>query len=90
VVDGVYAGTSECNPWFNGNLTNTFTMGTFTLGGSNTSIFWVSPGPNAILQTTTNLAQPNWVPVTNYVPLSGAVVPNSLPSQFYRIYSPTN
>ena len=73
-----------------GYLTNPFTMGTSTIGGSNMAIFWVPSGSNSILESTTNLASPNWVPVTSYVPLNGAVVPNNLPAQFYRIYSPTN
>jgi formylglycine-generating enzyme len=60
--------------------------------GNQTVLFWPTAFTNYVLQSTTNLASPNWVLVTDAVPVtvSNAVtitVSNTLPARFFRLYS---
>lgn len=55
-------------------------------GGS--VLFWTGSNTNYILQSTTNLASPNWTNVTNAVPIIGFTVTNSSPAQFFRLVNP--
>jgi len=55
--------------------------------GYQSVLFWNRPAPNSVLQATTNLANPNWVTVSNGIPITGMTVPNTLPAQFFRLKS---
>jgi hypothetical protein len=51
-------------------------------------ILWPANGGNYVLQTTTNIASGNWVRVSNYVPMTGAVVTNATSPAFFRLQIP--
>jgi uncharacterized repeat protein (TIGR03803 family) len=53
-------------------------------------LFWLGSNTNYVLQTTTNLASPNWVTVSNAVPAISVIVivTNSLPAQYFRLANP--
>jgi uncharacterized repeat protein (TIGR03803 family) len=55
--------------------------------GNQSVISWPVSAANYVLQSTTNLASPNWVTVTNAVP-GTATVTNSLPAQYFRLANP--
>jgi hypothetical protein len=55
-------------------------------GGNQSVLFWTaSAGTNFTLQSTTNLALPNWVAVTNGTSIIGVTVTNNVPATFYRL-----
>jgi uncharacterized repeat protein (TIGR03803 family) len=56
--------------------------------GNQSVLFWPGANTNYVLQTTTNLASPNWVSVSNAMPITGFTVTNSSPSQFFRLANP--
>jgi uncharacterized repeat protein (TIGR03803 family) len=56
--------------------------------GNQSVLFWPGANTNYVLQTTTNLASPNWVTASNAVPITGFTVTNSSPSQFFRLANP--
>jgi len=43
------------------------------------------PGPNYVLQMTTNLASTNWVTVNNGIPISGMQLTNAPANAFFRL-----
>jgi sulfatase modifying factor 1 len=53
--------------------------------GNQTVLFWPTTLPNYILQSTTNLASPNWVTVSNSVPVNAVEVTNVFPASFFRL-----
>lgn len=54
---------------------------------SNQSIlYWAATPTNYLLQSTTNLASPNWVIVNDTVPVVAATVSNSSPARFFRLF----
>jgi formylglycine-generating enzyme required for sulfatase activity len=60
--------------------------------GNQTVLFWPTTFTNYVLQSTTNLASPNWGLVTDAVPVTvkNAVtitVSNALPARFFRLYN---
>ena len=55
--------------------------------GNQTVLFWPTGATNYTLQTTTNLASPNWGTVTNGVPLMAVSVTNDSPAMFFRLYN---
>src|ERR1017187_3693774 len=60
--------------------------------GNQTVLFWPTTFTNYVLQSTTNLASPNWGLVTDAVPVtvSNAVtitVTNTSPARFFRLYN---
>ena len=52
------------------------------------AIFWPAWAANYTLQSTTNLASPNWSNVTDGVPVFGVQVTSTNPAVFYRLASP--
>lgn len=54
-------------------------------GYSPVVFFPTIPGTNFVLQMATNLASPNWVPVTNAVPFSGFEITNAPSTAFFRL-----
>jgi hypothetical protein len=48
-------------------------------------LFWPASLTNYVLQSTTNLASPNWTTVTNGTPIIGVTVSNTSPQTFYRL-----
>lgn len=55
--------------------------------GNQSVLYWNSPAPNSVLQSTTNLNNPNWVTVSNGKPIIGVTLPNTSPAQFFRLKS---
>ena len=56
-------------------------------GGDQSVLYWRSPAPNSVLQTTTNLANPNWVTAPHGTPITGVTLSPTAPTQFYRLIS---
>jgi uncharacterized repeat protein (TIGR03803 family) len=54
--------------------------------GNQCVLSWPAWATNYVLQTTTNLASPNWVTVSNAI--SGVAVTNSSPAQYFRLANP--
>jgi formylglycine-generating enzyme len=53
--------------------------------GNQSVLFWPTTLPNYILQNTTNLTLPNWVTVSNAVPMNAVAVTNTSPVSFFRL-----
>lgn len=49
------------------------------------AVIWSASGGNYILETTTNLASTNWVTVSNYIPITGALITNASSPAFFRL-----
>jgi formylglycine-generating enzyme len=58
--------------------------------GGQSIIFWPRSTTNYVLQTTTNLATPNWVASTNAVSVNAVTVTNSDPAGYFRLLQSTN
>jgi len=71
----------------NAQVTN---MGIAPAPGGQSILYWPVSGTNYVLQTTTNLAAPNWVTASNAVTVNAATVTNSAPSGFFRLLATTN
>ncbi|HZR20731.1 MAG TPA: hypothetical protein VFE51_25850 [Verrucomicrobiae bacterium] len=63
-------------------------IATVANGANQQVIFWPAALTNFVLQSTTNLASPNWTKVTNGTPVIGITVSNTLPPTFYRLEAP--
>jgi len=48
-------------------------------------LYWPATVTNVVLQSTTNLATPNWTPVTDALSATAVVVTNSVPERFFRL-----
>jgi formylglycine-generating enzyme required for sulfatase activity len=75
---GVYSGVSQ--------VAN---LGIATAGNSSV-LFWPTSATNYVLETTTNLATPNWVTVSNAIPITAVTVTNTLAAGFFRLVQNTN
>jgi formylglycine-generating enzyme required for sulfatase activity len=58
--------------------------------GGQSVLYWPVSSTNYVLQTTTNLASPNWVTASNAVTVNAATVTNSAPAGFFRLLATTN
>jgi formylglycine-generating enzyme required for sulfatase activity len=58
--------------------------------GGRSVLYWPVSSTNYVLQTTTNVASPNWVTASNAVTVNAATVTNSAPSGFFRLLQSTN
>jgi formylglycine-generating enzyme required for sulfatase activity len=63
--------------------------------GNQMVLFWPAAVTNYILQSTTNLAAPNWVTVSNVVPMTinnnaTVTVTNTSLARFFRLYNTNN
>jgi formylglycine-generating enzyme len=59
--------------------------------GGQSVLYWPSSSTtNYVLQTTTNVASPNWVTASNAVTVNAATVTNSAPSGYFRLLVSTN
>jgi sulfatase modifying factor 1 len=59
--------------------------------GQQSLLYWpTSSATSYVLQTTTNLATPNWVTATNAVTVNAVTVTNSAPSGYFRLLQSTN
>jgi formylglycine-generating enzyme required for sulfatase activity len=65
-------------------------LGIAPAGGQSLIYCPTSSTTNYVLQTTTNLATPNWVTATNSVTINAVVVTNSAPSGYFRLLASTN
>jgi formylglycine-generating enzyme required for sulfatase activity len=59
-------------------------LGIAAVGGQSL-IYWPVSATNYVLQTTTNLATPNWVTAANAVTVNAVTVTNSAPSGYFRL-----
>jgi len=55
------------------------------LTGNQSVLFWSASATNYILQSTTNLASPNWVTASDAVPVIAFTVTNTSPARFFRL-----
>jgi formylglycine-generating enzyme required for sulfatase activity len=55
-----------------------------------TILYWSASFTNCTLQSTTNLATPNWKDVTNSVTIVAVAVSNTSPGTFFRLVQNTN
>lgn len=62
-------------------------LGVASSSGNRTVLFWPASSTNAVLQSTTNLASPNWVNVCSCATMTALVVTNTAPAMFFRLYS---
>lgn len=53
--------------------------------GNQSVLFWPASATNYVLQSTTNLASPKWVTVSNGTPIIGVTLTNNLPVAFFRL-----
>ena len=58
--------------------------------GRQSVLYWPVSPTNYVLQTTTNLATPNWVTASNAATVNAVVVTNSAPSGYFRLLPQTN
>jgi formylglycine-generating enzyme required for sulfatase activity len=58
--------------------------------GGQSVLYWPVSSTNYLLQTTTNLALPNWVTESNAVTVNAVVVTNSAPEGYFRLMPQTN
>ncbi|HEV7923833.1 MAG TPA: SUMF1/EgtB/PvdO family nonheme iron enzyme [Verrucomicrobiae bacterium] len=59
--------------------------------GAQSIIYWPTSGTtNNVLQTTTNLASPNWLTASDAVAVNAVVVTNTAPSGYFRLLQSTN
>jgi uncharacterized repeat protein (TIGR03803 family) len=56
--------------------------------GHQSVLSWPASANNYVLQSTTNLASPNWVTISNAIPGMAVTVTNSLPAQYFRLINP--
>jgi formylglycine-generating enzyme required for sulfatase activity len=65
-------------------------LGIAPVAGGQSLLYWPVSTTNDVLQTTTNLASPNWVTVSNAVTVNAVTVMNSAPSGYFRLLQSTN
>src|SRR5450631_2383017 len=53
--------------------------------GGQSIIYWPTSTTNYVLQTTTNLASPNWLTASNTVAVNAVVVTNPAPAGYFRL-----
>ena len=58
------------------------------LNGHQSILSWPAYAANYVLQTTTNLASPNWVTISGTMSVTSYTVTNSLPMQYFRLANP--
>jgi uncharacterized repeat protein (TIGR03803 family) len=82
---GVWGGTNSSG----GGGIYTYTLPAPTVNltavGQQNFLYWPNSAVNYTLQTATNLASTNWVAATNQLPVTGVLVTNQQPSQFFRL-----
>jgi formylglycine-generating enzyme required for sulfatase activity len=55
--------------------------------GNQSVLFWPASATNSVLQSTTNLGLPNWVTVSNAIPVTAVAVSNTSPAMFFRLFN---
>ena len=58
------------------------------LNGRQSVLSWPASASNYVLQSTTNLASPNWATVSYAMPTNSVTVTNSSPAQYFRLANP--
>jgi uncharacterized repeat protein (TIGR03803 family) len=61
---------------------------TIASAGNEVVLFWPAWATNYILQSTTNLASPNWVNASDAVPVIAVTISNASPARFFRLQPP--
>src|ERR1022692_1672572 len=65
-------------------------LGIAPVAGGQSLLYWPVSTTNYMLQTTTNLASPNWVTASNAVAVNAVTVTNSAPAGYFRLLATTN
>ena len=65
-------------------------LGIAPIVGGQSLLYWPVSTTNCVLQTTTNLASPNWVTASCAVTVNAATVTNSAPAGYFRLLVSTN
>ena len=65
-------------------------LGIAPVSGGQSLLSWPVSSTNYVLQTTTNLASPNWVTAANAVTINAVTVTNSAPAGYFRLLQSTN
>jgi len=65
-------------------------MGIAPAPGGQSVLYWPVSPTNYVLQTTTDLASPNWVTASNAVTVNAVNVTNSAPAGYFRLLATTN
>jgi formylglycine-generating enzyme required for sulfatase activity len=60
-------------------------LGIAPVAGGQSLLYWPVSPTNYVLQTTTNLASPNWVTASNAVAVNAVTVTNSAPAGYFRL-----
>ncbi len=60
-------------------------LGYLSPAGDQSVLFWPTTNGNFVLQSATNLKNPNWTTVSNAVPVIAFTVTNAQPGQFFRL-----
>ncbi len=79
LMAGVYPATAQ--------VTN---LGIAPAPGGQSVLYWPVSSTNYVLQTTTNLATPDWVTASNAVTVNAAAVTNSTPAGYFRLLATPN
>jgi N-acetylneuraminic acid mutarotase len=53
--------------------------------GNQSVLFWSASATNFVLQSTANLASPNWITASDAVPVIAVTVTNTTPARFFRL-----
>ncbi len=56
--------------------------------GNQAALFWPAASGNFLLQSIPNLSCTNWTTVTNDTPITGFILTNTSPKQFFRMQEP--
>jgi hypothetical protein len=62
-------------------------LGLASARNGQTAIFWPAGATNYVLQRSTNLSSP-WTVVTNGAPITGVIITNASPAEFFRLSRP--
>ncbi len=71
-------------------LSQVTNLGIAPAPGGQSVLYWPVSTTNFVLQTTTNLATPNWVTASNAITVNSVVVTNSAPADYFRLLATTN
>lgn len=54
--------------------------------GNQSVLYWASAPANSLLESTTNLASPNWTIANDAMTVSAVIVSNTSPARFFRLF----
>jgi hypothetical protein len=93
-TNGLASGLSTGNSTITASLSGTSGSTTLTVSapslsiesaGNQSVLYWPAADTNYVLQMTTNLSTPNWVTVSNGIPIIGVTLTNASPAAYFRL-----